>query len=251
MECQRILFRISEEYNRIFKSNLVGIYIHGSIAFGCFNPNKSDIDFLVVVRNEPTLEEKEKAIKILLELSCTAPQKGFEMSVVRLAVCKRFVYPTPFDLHFSNAHLKKCQEDLKTYCETMNGTDRDLAAHFTVIKKVGITLYGEEINNLFADIPKEYYIDSIKVDVKNAKDAVYENSTYIILNLCRVLAYLTENLILSKEQGGLWGATHLPARFTELIQSTLNNYLSNKTVILDKELLYEFCDYMNSLIFKQ
>lgn len=73
----------------------------------------------------------------------------------------------------------------------------------------------------------------------------------IILNLCRVLAYLTENLILSKEQGGLWGTTHLSARFTELIQSALNNYRSDKTVILDKELLYEFCDYMNSLIFEQ
>lgn len=133
----------------------------------------------------------------------------------------------------------------------MNGTDRDLAAHFMVVKKAGIALYREETNNLFADIPKEYYIDSIKADIKNAKDVVYENPTYIILNLCRVLAYLTENLILSKEQGGLWGTTHLSARFTELIQFALNNYRSDKTVILDKELLYEFCDYMNSLIFEQ
>lgn len=251
MEYQKILYRISEEYNRILKSNLVGIYIHGSIAFGCFNPNKSDIDFLVVVRNEPTLEEKEKIINVLLELSCEAPQKGLEMSVVRLAVCKCFMYPTPFELHFSNAHLKKCQEDLKAYCETMKGTDRDLAAHFTVIKKAGIVLCGEEINNIFGNIQKRYYIDSIKADVKNAKDEVYDNPADVVLNLCRVRAYMTENLIMSKEQGGLWGTAHLPSRFTELIQSVLNIYRSDKTFILDKELLYEFCDYMNSLIFEQ
>ncbi|WP_245585925.1 nucleotidyltransferase domain-containing protein [Paenibacillus pinihumi] len=30
-------------------SNLAGIYVHGSVAMGCFNPEKSDLDLLVVV----------------------------------------------------------------------------------------------------------------------------------------------------------------------------------------------------------
>ncbi|MBP5186668.1 MAG: nucleotidyltransferase domain-containing protein, partial [Clostridiales bacterium] len=36
----------------ILKDNLTGIYLHGSAVMGCFNPEKSDIDLIVVV-NEP------------------------------------------------------------------------------------------------------------------------------------------------------------------------------------------------------
>ena len=33
----------------ILGENLVGIYLHGSLAMGCFNPQKSDIDLIIVV----------------------------------------------------------------------------------------------------------------------------------------------------------------------------------------------------------
>ena len=47
---------ISEKYNKLLGKNLVGIYVHGSIAFGCFNWDKSDIDFIVVI-NEPVPQQ--------------------------------------------------------------------------------------------------------------------------------------------------------------------------------------------------
>jgi predicted nucleotidyltransferase len=31
-------------------SNLVGVYLHGSLAMGCFNPHASDIDVLVITQ---------------------------------------------------------------------------------------------------------------------------------------------------------------------------------------------------------
>ena len=34
----------------ILQDNLIGIYLHGSLAMGCFNEKKSDIDLLVVVK---------------------------------------------------------------------------------------------------------------------------------------------------------------------------------------------------------
>ena len=144
MDCKEILNKIANEYYRILGKNLIGIYVHGSIAFGCFNPNKSDIDFIVVVNNLPTMEEKEALIQTLLYLYEDAPTKGYEMSVVLYRFCKEFVYPTPFELHYSIAHLQRCRDNLREYCISMNGTDKDLAAHFTVIKKVGYTIWGKE-----------------------------------------------------------------------------------------------------------
>lgn len=31
----------------ILGENLVGVYLHGSLAMGCFNPQRSDIDLII------------------------------------------------------------------------------------------------------------------------------------------------------------------------------------------------------------
>ena len=62
--------------------NLVGIYIHGSLAFGCFDPSVSDIDFLIVVQENLSMAEKQALLHLMLELTPISPPKGLEMSVV-------------------------------------------------------------------------------------------------------------------------------------------------------------------------
>ena len=54
-----LLAIIKREYSTILREKLVGIYVHGSIAFGCFNWARSDIDFLVVVNESLSQVEKE------------------------------------------------------------------------------------------------------------------------------------------------------------------------------------------------
>jgi len=249
MDCTKLLDGISREYCSILGDNLVGIYVHGSIAFGCFNWNKSDIDFLVVTEDIPTQRQKEDLIDVLLRSNDAAPPKGFEMSVMLEKYCAHFVYPTPFELHFSNTHIQKCRENLKEYCQTMNGTDIDLAAHLTVIKEAGVLLCGKEISEVFGDVLKSDYLDSIKRDVENAPGDVNDNPIYVILNLCRVLAYIREDLVMSKEQGGLWGIRNLPADYFELIQASLACYRSEKNLPVDNEKAQEFCQYMRGRIF--
>lgn len=249
MDYAKVLEDIAREYKKILGNNLVGIYIHGSLAFGCFNPNKSDIDFIVVVKKEPILEEKEALIKTLLNLSSKAPKKGYEMSVVLESVCKKFVYPTPFELHYSNMHLQSCINNLREYCTTMKGTDKDLAAHFTIIKEVGYTLIGKPILQVFGEVPKENYLQSIMYDIEEADKIIKENPVYIILNLCRVLAFKNQDLILSKEQGGIWGIENLPPKYEVLIDKALENYQGDRIDKFEEALSEEFCKYMLKRIF--
>ena len=46
----RLLHEIRRTHTEILGENLVGLYLHGSIAFGCFNPQKSDVDYIAAVR---------------------------------------------------------------------------------------------------------------------------------------------------------------------------------------------------------
>lgn len=244
-----ILDKIKASYQKILKDNLVGIYIHGSIAFKCFNWDKSDIDFLAVVSHSPSLQEKEALITVLLELDKQCPPKGLEMSVVLDRVCIDFQYPTPFELHFSNAHKEKCMTDLKKYCLEMHGSDKDLAAHIMVVRQVGITLCGKNIRDVFGEVPKADYLDSIKHDIEDAVKEINENPVYIILNLCRVYAYIRDGVVLSKEQGGTWGVKNLPEAYSTVIAGAKDSYCGNRPFVIDAEAKHCFADYMLQLIF--
>ena len=44
---QDLLTRLVANFRETLSKNLVGIYLHGSLAMGSFNPLTSDVDFLV------------------------------------------------------------------------------------------------------------------------------------------------------------------------------------------------------------
>jgi Nucleotidyltransferase domain. len=248
MPYQNILDEIVHKSKLIFKEELTGIYLHGSLAMGCFNPNKSDIDLIIVISNGITDIQKLQFMNHIAELNKMAPGKGIELSIVKKEYCKNFLYPTPFELHFSNAHLQWFIGDPIDYIHKMNGTDKDLAAHFKIIKKYGIVLQGEAINNVFADVPGKDYIDSIWLDVKGAKEDISNAPVYVILNLCRVAAFLKNDLILSKKQGGEWALQNLSAQYHTLISNAVQSYTLVNEMDLDNTESQKFADYMLQMI---
>lgn len=225
--------------------NLIGIYLHGSLAMGCYNEKKSDIDLLVVVKNDISREVKRRYMDMVVALNQKAPSKGIELSIVKEAVCKPFVYPTPFELHFSAAHLNWYLSDPEDYIEKMNGTDKDLAAHVTILYHRGMTLYGKEIKSVFSEVSSEDYMDSIWYDVENAKEDIVDDTMYVTLNLCRVLAYKKERLILSKQEGGEWALQHLPdSQYKKMILFALEEYKTGNAMSITKADAVRFAEYM-------
>lgn len=245
---QNILDEIVDKSKMIFKEELTGIYLHGSLAMGCFNPKKSDIDLMIVIENNITDLQKLQFMNHVAELNKTAPSKGIELSIVKKEYCGKFIYPTPFELHFSNAHLQWFIDNPTDYIHKMKGTDKDLASHFTIVKKYGVVLYGEEIDNIFADVPRKDYIDSIWYDVEGAKEDILEEPVYVILNLCRVAAFIKNDLILSKKQGGEWALQNLSAQYHALISKALRSYMSETEMDLANMEAQKFADYMLQMI---
>ena len=236
---EQLLNKITEGYKRILGENLVGIYLHGSLALGCFTWDKSDIDFIAVVENEPAPFEKAEIIKLLLKLDADAPPKGLEMSVVPRSVCERFVYPTPYYLHFSNGHKQHYIDDLEGHIAMLHGVDRDLAAHFTVIREVGKTLFGAPISEVFGNVPPSDYLDSILSDIENAEEDILEDPVYITLNLCRIMGYFKGAGVLSKREGGKWGLEHLP-EYGDIINAALTEYSGGGKMCVASERLRQF-----------
>lgn len=245
---QGILDGIVDQSRQIFGEELAGIYLHGSMAMGCFNPHKSDIDLLIVIRDHITDAQKLQFMNYIVEMNKVAPGKGIELSIVKKEFCEHFIYPTPFELHFSKAHLQWFTENPEDYIHKMNGEDKDLAAHFKIIKNYGIVLYGAEIDEVFADVPRNDYLDSIWNDIEGAEEDILEDPVYIILNLCRVAAFLKNDLVLSKKQGGEWAIENLPSKYHPLISGALQSYEYGGKMDLEHREGQEFADYMIHLI---
>ena len=107
-----------------------------------------------------------------------------------------------------------------------------------------IRFNGSDIKDVFGAVSKEDYFDSIWNDIEEAETEIMDNPIYIILNLCRVLAYKKEELILSKQEGGKWGIRNIPEKYQTLIVQALDEYLSDKSTEWDEKNAHEYAAYM-------
>ena len=243
LQTDSLISAFVEQSKSILQDNLTGIYLHGSSVMGCFNPRKSDIDLIIVVNHHLPDSVKKAYMDMVVKCNALGPEKGIEMSIVLREVCSPFAYPTPFELHFSAGHLKWYKDDPDDYIRKMNGTDKDLAAHFTIINKRGRCLCGEPIKDVFAEVPGSCYWDSIWYDIEGAAEEITENTMYLTLNLARVLAYKENGLVLSKAEGGEWAIRHLPPEYHPLIADAMHEYSEGADAVYDKDLARRYAEY--------
>ncbi len=244
MEYDRIIAEFTDLCRDCFGGKLAGVYLHGSAAMGCFNPKKSDLDLIVVVESALSDEEKLSFLHGVAALNGLAPEKGIETSAVLRRVCRPFLYPTPYELHFSPAYLGLYRRDPIEYIERLCGVDRDLAAHFTIINHFGIALYGAPVGEIFGAVPPECYRDSILYDIQDARAAIVSSPVYVTLNLCRVLAFLEAGLVTSKKTGGEWARDRIPTEYGDIVSRALLSYAGDGEMPAAEAELSSFAEYM-------
>ena len=214
----RLLAKLSCAIQEIFGGNLVGIYLHGSVAQNAFRWNVSDVDFLLVVQSGPSDDVKRQLLDATLRLSEIAPPKGLEWSVVTLADSLHVSHPVPFCLHYSIAHTQRYLTSPEDYIQHMKGRDSDLAAYFAVVRHCGIVLYGKPIEDVFGPVPQDFVMDSFRENIIN------DDTPDGILNRCRYEAYRQDGVMLSKIDGAYWALKHLPTDLHARIFSALKAY---------------------------
>ena len=217
---------LTTEFQRLLKENLIGVYLHGSLALGGFKPERSDIDLLVVTEQEIALEGKKEIVELLLRVSRFP--RPVEISFLVEKDIFPYRNPLPYDLHYSERWREKLQQDVrgegwKQWDDTPK-YDPDLAIHLTVLYQVGIVLYGKPIAETLPVVPEQDFRATLLLDLRNAVKNRLHNPIYFVLNACRIEAYLREGTILSKDAGAEWGLANLPEQFHPLIEQSLALY---------------------------
>lgn len=223
--------------------NLVGLYLHGSLAMGAPNPSPKDIDLLAVTRHGLDEAVKEQLVNLLLTAS-GRPQ-DLEFHSLRAADLEAWRHPLPFDFHYSEGWRERF---LAGEWRTLNdgaGHDVDLAAHLTILRERGIALYGPPVESVLPAVPRSDYLAAILDDFASARDGIYADPVYGVLNLCRVLWYLREGMICSKLEAGLWAESALPEEYRCLAPLAVDGYRGEPVPSFDRTLLARFAGHVD------
>jgi streptomycin 3"-adenylyltransferase len=223
---------VVDESRAVLGSDLVGVYQHGSLAMGCFNPAGSDVDLLVVAARPPSVDKKRRLVEMLLGVS--GRPSPVELSVLLRSDLAAWSHPLPYELHFSEGWRARLAADLasgewRRWSEsTRSRRDPDLAAHVTVVRARGVCLIGEPIPEVFPEVPRADYLDSILADLAWSREParLAASPVYAVLNHCRVLRYLMDGAVTSKAEAGEWASGALAPNLRGAAAAALAIYRS-------------------------
>lgn len=201
----------------ILQHNVIGLYLYGSLTYGDFVPERSDIDLEAVV-GKPLTEEDLKSLEHLhREIDERFPSwaNRTECTYVPLKLISEILPPKVPRPWWGFDTL---------YAEADAGNEWLINHYF--LSKYGVALYGPDFNAL---IPS---IDIREVQKASAKDLFKEwepkindpkwlsNShyqSYLVLNLCRILCTVISGEPRSKNVASRWAkATY--AQWKDLIE---------------------------------
>ncbi len=243
--------RLASSLSERLGTQVTGIYLHGSLAMGCFNPRRSDLDLLVIITDPLSPTAKRGIIADLLARS--RQPSPVEISFITDEQLRPWRYPTPFDLHYSEMWRDRYMSDLgsgawKTWNDS-EPVDPDLAAHITITRARGICLAGQSTATAFPPVPAEDYRASLALDIDESLATIRENPVYAILNCCRTAAYLRDGRVFSKAEGGRWALEVLPTDLHGMIALALAAYDEGpEDECFDPEALDHFTRHMHEAL---
>ncbi len=212
-----VLHALSEGIVKILDNKIIGIYLFGSLTYDDFNPKRSDIDLLVVIKENLSTEDLNqiKSFHFAIEEKHSEWKERIECSYTPISM---FKHKEPVDLHrpyFGGGIF---------YPNATYGNEWLINNY--LIYHHGITLLGDDFKTLIdpidiADVQQASIRDLFKEWEPKISDHEWlQNShyqSYLVLNLCRILHTVLNGEASSKSISATWVIKQFP-EWTNLIQ---------------------------------
>jgi predicted nucleotidyltransferase len=213
------------------KGNLVAIYLHGSLAMGCFNPRAGDIDLLVVSMETIARGARRAIVNCLLRGS--SRPVPIEATFVSSEQLRRWRYPTPFEVHFSESWREKYTTGLdRALAYPAKPRDSDLAIQIPTALQRGKCLYGRAAARVLPSVPDSDQTASVAQDFYWARKRILKIPAYFVLNSCRIYAFLVTRRIYSKDEGCAWAIRRFPREYRAVVRSARDAYRRGDSELL-------------------
>jgi len=240
LEVNRLLQNLLVNVQMILGNQFIGLYLYGSLASGGFNPETSDIDFLVVTSDELS-DERIDALKNMhtsLAFSGLKWAAKLEGAYIPKHAIRRF---DPLDLE------RPCINEGEFY---LGGQGSDWIIQRHILREYGVTINGpnpktlidpvssEEIQQAILTILQTWWAPMLKNPARLQRS---DYQAYAILSMCRALHTLKTGELTSKLEAARWAQDTLDQHLTESIEQALSWRVGTTLNKLDESL--EFIRY--------
>jgi nucleotidyltransferase-like protein len=187
-------------------AELIGVYLHGSLAMGAFDPGRSDVDVLAVCA-APLSRERSMAVGEALA-AIPRPTSGgdLESSLVTEPAVRTPSGAPSFEVHVST------HEEPSVVDGHDRPGDEDLVIHFAMARARGRALVGPEPIELFPEPERASLIRAFLSDIDRARGhgaagweghrmPEFASMAYRVLNAARSWRYLESGDLGSKGRG--------------------------------------------------
>lgn len=209
VEVQRYLDRVVSTMREHLGAELVGVYLHGSLAMGAFDPGRSDVDILAVCADPLPPKRRVGLGEALGAIPRPASGGDLEFSLVTTAVARTPSAAPSFEVHVST------HDEPPVVDGADRSGDEDLVIHFAMARARGQVLFGPEPGELFAAPERGSLIHAFLSDIDWAREsgaAGWEghhmpelaSMAYRVLNAARSWRYLETGDLGSKIEGAMW-----------------------------------------------
>lgn len=208
-EVQLYLDRVVSTLREHLGAELVGAYLHGSLAMGAFNPGRSDVDILAVCSGPLPPRRRVGLGRALAAIPRPLSGGDLELSLVNTAALRTPSASPAFEVHVST------HDEPPVVDGADRSGDEDLVIHFAMARARGQALFGPEPGGLFAAPERASLIHAFLSDIGWAREsgaAAWEDHhmpelasmAYRVLNAARSWRYLETGDLGSKVEGAMW-----------------------------------------------
>jgi len=206
-ELRQSLVHHAANVGGLLGDQLVGLYVHGSVARGCSNPTTSDVDVIAVLAG-PCMDEIARALAGIHRVS------DLPLDAVFVKQCQLLhdVEPTPIE--FVIKPMGSREPRLRGEEHSYFLLDRQDAY------ECSIALAGVRFSEFALPLPWHLVVDRLEELLPHIVPK-FKNPT---LMLCRIAYSLAHGTLCSKRDAGLWALEGLGGTWRPLIQKALDRY---------------------------
>ncbi|MCR5753266.1 MAG: DUF4111 domain-containing protein [Acetatifactor sp.] len=215
-EINQILEKLLEGHKDIFGKKLLGYYVYGSLVWGDFDENASDIDTLCLISSEVTANELARIRTMHEEIIRKYPE-----------------WDNRIEVHYTPADGLKNFKTVPFYMANISPgeplhmivADAEWIDEWYLVREYAIPLVGTDPKEMIPYISKEEFVGQIKRYAHSFRDRIKickdsYSLAYAILTICRALYTTQTGNQTSKPAAAKWAMEFLP-EYKELLEDAL------------------------------
>ncbi|MCI0399414.1 MAG: DUF4111 domain-containing protein [Chloroflexi bacterium] len=204
----------------ILGDRFVGLYLHGSLALGDFNPNRSDIDFVVVTAGDLPNEMVLALAAMHERIAAGDARWGVELegSYIPRRALRRYDPADARHPHIERGGKLRVEQH-----------ESDWVMQRHILREHGVALAGPALQTLIDPVRPDDLRQAVRgilwwwelqlTDTSRVEKSGYQ--AYAILTMCRIFYTLQHGAIVSKPLAARWAQEALDERWAGLIERAL------------------------------